>query len=636
MESEDAILFDMPVVLSASRLPQSKSESPAAVTVIDRDMIRASGARQVADLFRFVPGFQVSYAYDSQGLNPVVTYHGLSDAFSRRLQVLVDGRSVYSVFIGGVFWSDLPLAIDDIDRIEVIRGPNAAAYGSNAFFGVINIVTLDATHARGTLLNVAAGEHDIRDGFARGGWKTKNGDVRLTVGYQGDNGLGDFPDASRARLASMRGDFQLSMRDSLEVQLGVSDRDFGVGFEDRTAQMPRDSDATASYQQLRWRRVTGMHEELSVQLFHHYWRQDQDYETEPLDLTGVGLGVLRVPVSFDAAENRYDFELQHLMAPSADWRLVWGIGARRDSAQSRPYFATDQTLVNRIYRVFANTEWRVRPSTTINVGVMAEKNELAGRDLSPRLALNQQLSANHSLRLAASSATRAPTLIEKRGDNRYVIGGLLLEQEQAPAGNLASERLRSYEFGYFGWALNRQLAVDLRVYHNEIRRLITEIALPAPTIDGEMLTYRNEGEAIVRGAELQLDYRPRSGSRIYFTFARMYIDADGFSDEAIDNEADQERSVPRFSGSLLLSQRFAGHWQASAAYYRAAAFDWLGSGDAVDREGRLDLRLAREFRLAAARGEVALVVQNVGAPTTQFNEDARFDRRAFINLRIKY
>ena len=636
MESEDAILFDMPVVLSASRLPQPKSETPAAVTVIDRDMIRASGARQVADLFRFVPGFQVSYAYDSQGLTPVVTYHGMSDAFSRRLQVLVDGRSVYSVLIGGVFWQDLPLAIDDIERIEVIRGPNAAAFGSNAVFGVINIVTAHAADARGASLNVAAGEHDIRDGFARGGWKTKNGDIRLTAGYQKDDGLDDFPDDTRVRLVTMRGDFRLSMRDALELQLGVSDRTFGVGFEDRTAQMPRDSYATASYQQLRWRRAMGMHEELSVQVFHHSWRQDQDYDTEPLDLTGVGLGVLQSPVSFDAAENRYDFELQHLLAPSADWRLVWGIGARRDIAKSRPYFASDRSLVNRIYRVFANTEWRVRPSTTVNLGVMAEKNELAGSDLSPRLALNQQLSANHGLRLAASKATRAPTLIEERGDNRYVVGGLLLEQELRPADNLGPERLHSFELGYLGWALNRRLAIDVRVYQDEIRRNITEVTLPAPTIDGEVFTYRNEGEARIRGAELQLDYRPRSSSRVYFTFARMHIDAEGFSADAVDDEAEQENSVPRFSSSLLLSQKFAGRWQASAAYYRAAAFNWLGSGDEVDREGRLDLRLAREIRVAPARGEVALVVQNVGRPTTQFNEGARFDRRAFINLRIKY
>ncbi len=123
--SEADFLAELPVVLSASRLTQPLSEAPGAVTVIDRELIAASGAREIADLFRLVPGFQVSYA---GGANPVVTYHGLSGQFSRRMQVLVDGRSLYSPsFVGGVDWNHIGIAIEDIERIEVVRGTNTAA-----------------------------------------------------------------------------------------------------------------------------------------------------------------------------------------------------------------------------------------------------------------------------------------------------------------------------------------------------------------------------------------------------------------------------------------------------------------------------------------------------------------------------
>ena len=126
--SEQEFLAELPVVLTASRLAQPQAEAPAAVTIIDRQMIDASGARNLSEVFRLVPGFQVEF---ENGHRHVVGYHGLADEFSRRLQVLIDGRSVYRPSFGGVSWSDLPIALDDIERIEVIRGPNAVTYGAN-------------------------------------------------------------------------------------------------------------------------------------------------------------------------------------------------------------------------------------------------------------------------------------------------------------------------------------------------------------------------------------------------------------------------------------------------------------------------------------------------------------------------
>src|SRR5512139_2616870 len=111
--SEQEILQDFPVVLSASRLAQPLSEAPNAMTVIDRDMIKASGFRTISDLFRLVPGMYVSYFTGNQ---PIVSYHGTTDQYSRRMQVLVDGRSVYLPPFSSVDWEDIPLQIVDIER----------------------------------------------------------------------------------------------------------------------------------------------------------------------------------------------------------------------------------------------------------------------------------------------------------------------------------------------------------------------------------------------------------------------------------------------------------------------------------------------------------------------------------------
>ncbi len=151
---------DQPIVLSVSRLSQPVSEAPAAVTVIDRAMIEASGYRHVVDLLRLVPGFQVTW---TQGNLPAVTYHGLSSLQSRRMQVLVDGRSVYNPGYGLVFWRALPVALEDIDRIEVVRGPHAAYDGVNAFQATIHIHTRHAASTPGSSVTVGAGENEARD-----------------------------------------------------------------------------------------------------------------------------------------------------------------------------------------------------------------------------------------------------------------------------------------------------------------------------------------------------------------------------------------------------------------------------------------------------------------------------------------
>jgi iron complex outermembrane receptor protein len=129
--------------LSASRLSQPINEAPAAVTVIDKQMIKDSGAWDLSEIFRLVPGMYVAYHADPYfSADSTVAYHGMvTTTTSDRMQVLIDGRSVYSGLFGGVNWSDLPIVLADIERIEVIRGPDSASYGANSYLGVINIIT---------------------------------------------------------------------------------------------------------------------------------------------------------------------------------------------------------------------------------------------------------------------------------------------------------------------------------------------------------------------------------------------------------------------------------------------------------------------------------------------------------------
>lgn len=128
----------LPQVLTATRLKQSPAAVPGSMTVIDSELINASGARDISELLRLVPGMMVG---NINGNQAAVNYHGTNATEARRLQVLIDGRSVYRAGLATVDWSDIPVALEDIERIEVFRGPNTVSYGANALMAVVNIIT---------------------------------------------------------------------------------------------------------------------------------------------------------------------------------------------------------------------------------------------------------------------------------------------------------------------------------------------------------------------------------------------------------------------------------------------------------------------------------------------------------------
>src|SRR5688572_13811833 len=152
----DASLEDLMKIeiTSAARKVQRADEVPAAVFVITNDAIRRSGLRSLPELFRLAPGVQVAQLTSSSW---AVSIRGFNDQFSNKLLVLVDGRSIYTRVFSGVFWDAEDLVLEDIDRIEIIRGPGGAVWGANAVNGVINIVTKAARDTPGTLVRLSAG-----------------------------------------------------------------------------------------------------------------------------------------------------------------------------------------------------------------------------------------------------------------------------------------------------------------------------------------------------------------------------------------------------------------------------------------------------------------------------------------------
>ncbi len=186
---EEGIFEDheLPVVLTATRLRQPRAEVPASVTIIEAQQIEAWGVRTLPDLMRFVPGMFIGHGDDEN--NASVAYHAGAPSVSRRLQVLVDGRSVYRAAIASVTWNDIPVALEDIQRIEVTRGPSSATYGSNSFQGVINIITKHPGDSLGTQLRYRNGNNGVDDGYLSHSWLAGGAAWRVTGQVSASDGF---------------------------------------------------------------------------------------------------------------------------------------------------------------------------------------------------------------------------------------------------------------------------------------------------------------------------------------------------------------------------------------------------------------------------------------------------------------
>lgn len=684
--TEHAYFQELPVVLSASRLNQPLSEAPNAMTVIDRKMIIASGFRTIPDLFKLVPGMYVSYYKGSQAF---VSYHGSTDQYARRMQVLLDGRSVYMPPASTVDWANLPITIDDIERIEVIRGPAAASHGANSTQGVISIMTRDAGAINGKSLSVTRGSKGINDISARFGNRGEAFDYRMTLAYSADNGydslssppnnipitqaqapglLNNSNDSNQARLLNYRADYHPNGIDNYDIQLGFNHDVQGVGFNDKdpnpaiplstNANTFHDLLANSGYVRLGWIRLLENNSEFSL----HYGHIQQN-QHEALSYFNRGI-FASGPIVQSLKMVRDEVELQHILPLSTSNRLVYGAAYRVDRINGYgniPELTTAYSMsVNTSeYRVFAHDEWRITPKFMLNSGAMLERDGMGNQNISPRVALNVHVLPKQTLRMGVSVAYRTPSLIEERyPTNRvsllgrlYAPGAVMVPSQTVTSPGLVPERLVSREIGYLGEFSDWATSVDIRLFSDQVSNGIY-IAKTNVFANGVSSTYQ--------GIEAAVKYSFNESSDLAVNFARELASSNAPSLLAAGNNSLRSASpclnnigattpcfndilsgsVPKNSASLLFSQRLPASLSFSAAYYYQSAmqpFD-RGSIDYQPIQRRADVRIAKSFRAGKGiKGSVALIVQNLlNQGYTEYVANNLFNRRAFLSGTIEF
>jgi iron complex outermembrane receptor protein len=629
--SEADFLADMPTVLTASRLSQPLMDAPNSTNVIDRKQIEASGYHNLADLFRLVPGMYVGH---KKGWFHNVT-HTFAAEYGRRMQVMVDGRSVYLSSIGGVRWDTLPLAIQDIERIEVVRGPNAASFGANAFTGIINIITRHPDDVAGRMLRLTAGNHDHQEAEFRWAGRAENSSHRITFGERQDNGFDNDNDDENSRMLSYRGEFELGNRENLSLKFGALWGGRGEGRITDDENQPHDQDVESGYFQADYQLQLASGNGLQAKLFFNTLKTMEDVP-------------VNVPVYFppspgayyeaDLLAQRWHAEVELDSTHGDDLRSSIGAYIRRDSVQSLLYFNQVDKLHADSHGLFGHLEWRMADDWLLNTGIFWEDYELVGSRFSPRATIHWQPSARHSFRFGVSKAYRNPVLYETNADSviRLLNADGSLYGESRPdilaTGNLAPESILSREIGYIGQWPEQDITLDVRVFRERIKNFIDVQCRPSKKDckgreKDPLRHWYNLEDVLQRGYEIQAKWNPAPNNMVMLNHASLDIDTD---------LEYQEYSPPRMTGLHWL-HRFNGDVDLTLSHY------WVSSFTAIDQDRiasyqRLDARLAKSFRLKDMQGQVALTWQNLSGAYMEFHDSPRniFDRRANISVRLDF
>jgi len=652
---------ELPVILSASRLSQPLSEAPNAVTVIDRKMIVASGFRAIPDLFKLVPGMYVSYYKGSQAF---VSYHGATDQYARRMQVMIDGRSVYMPPVSTVDWADLPITVDDIERIEVIRGPAAASHGANSTQGVISIVTRDAGDLDGGSVSFTRGDKGVNDITTRFGKRGEKYDYRMTLAYSADHGydnltaappeksltqpqvsslLNNSFDDNQAKLLNYRADYHPNNVDSFDIQFGFNHDVQTVGWTDKNIDTnfntTHDLLSDAGFFQLGWTRLLENDSELKLRYYHIRQNKRESFPYYRNSGTFY-LG----PITQSLTTGRDEIEIQHTLQTTSNNRLVYGAAWRKDdivgSAAYDNLYPTHSFATTRDeYRLFAHDEWRITQSLLLNTGGMYERDGMGNTNTSPRVALNLHITPRRTIRAGTSVAYRTPALVEAQFPSLQP-GELFIPSSAINSAGLIPERLLSQEIGYLE-SFGLTTTLDLRVFSEQLSEGI----------------YRNASSKFVNGmrakregVEITFKHSVSDESDLTVNFARQFGDSNAPALYAAGNTSLRPASpsitdvysgsIPRSSASMLYSRHIGDGFSYSTAYYFQDAlqpFD-RGSVDHQPAQRRVDVRIAQTFRdFGGCDGEVALVIQNLfDQRYTEYVANNVFDRRGYLTLKFDW
>jgi iron complex outermembrane receptor protein len=482
-------LLTIQLVTSVTSQEQQLSESAAAIFVITQEDLLRTGVSNLAEALRMVPGVQVSQANANHW---AVTIRGFNNHNPNKLLVLVDGRSVYSPLFDGVLWEMQDILLEDINRIEVIRGPGSALWGANAVNGVINIITQPASKTQNTLLSFRTGYNDrLVVGLRHGGKVGKNGHYRVYGKYfQHDDFRNALGKEVHDHWQTVRGGFRLDLpmtnQDEVTLQGDIYGGDLGQGKIDQS------EDVYGNYLLAQWTRKLSPTSNTSLKLYYDQLQRDNSLS--------------------ERTQTAYDLELLHNFMLTAKHTLTWGLGIRH--LQERENFLTllGEERDNTLYSAFIQDSFELLPKTlTLTLGSKFERNTITGFEIQPTARLLYQPHQHHIFWFALSRAVHTPSVSRS--------SHLANQQENAYFNHtdLNAETLYAQEIGY-RFLPNAKLSIDSTLFYNRYENLLTV----EPISNSNTYRHDNQMEGYTYGLEIVSTWQATPAWRLSGSYS--YLD----------------------------------------------------------------------------------------------------------------
>jgi iron complex outermembrane receptor protein len=483
-------------VTSVSRRSEPVSGAAAAITVLTAEDIRRSGATNLPDALRITAGLEVA---QSDGNTWAISSRGFNTTTSNKLLVLIDGRSIYTPLFSGVFWDVQGVMLEDIDRIEIIRGPGATLWGANAVNGVINILTKSARDTQGTLVTVGGGNRQEATGAFRQGGKVGSGLAYRAYGqYSYEDSLA-FANGDSARDPLRRGQagFRLDRADAGSGALTFQG-DAYHGLAGQTVVVNADTVLDGANLLGRWSSTYAENSGSDLQIYYDYTHR-------------------QIPQWFEEHRHTLDVDYQHRRALGVRQELVWGAGYRitHDDVGNSPGVAfLPDRVTESLLSAFAQDEVKLERHLRLTLGTKLEHNHWTGFEVQPSVRLSWVPDDRRTLWGAISRAVRTPTRYDEDIVFYTAAGTPLLEGSNA----FVSEELLAYELGY-RTQVRTGLAVDVTTFYNVYDHLRSnEPAAPPAAFPYH---FANRLSADTWGAELRVSAQAASWWRLHAGYAYL-------------------------------------------------------------------------------------------------------------------
>ena len=513
-------LFDVPLaelaeltVVSVAGVAQDWFSTPAAVHVITRDEIRRSGHTHLAELFRMVPGFYVGRATSSEWTTGI---RGLSDDFYPYLQAMVDGRIIYNELFSGVYWDVQTPLLEDVDQIEIVRGPGATLWGANAVNGVINITSRSAQDTLGTYLSGGGGSEDRGFAMARYGGEPIPGlAVRGWARYFDR-------DASVNPMGARRHDAWSVLRGGARMDWAIDESTTlmaqAEGYDTPKLEQSRLTPAGVSFGEGEARGGHGL-----VRLTRESGSADARDRSGFTIQTYYDFEERDNVIRFGQERHTADIDLRHHFMLGSRNDLIWGAGYRyrRTDTTSIPSLSLiPPDIDSHLATFFVQDTIQLIPNQLfLMLGSKLEYNSFTGFEIQPSGRVWWTPNERHTLWAAISRPVRVPSLVNQFLDIVFFAGDDLGFVNLLGSDDLEAEKLLAYELGYRVRLLD-SLILDVAAFYFDYDDLFaTEVTSTAPLV----AVFTNNNRAETAGVEVAVRWQPLDRWQLHGSYSYLHV-----------------------------------------------------------------------------------------------------------------